>query len=117
MQTPNIPHTHLVDAGAATTVSVDVPFKAGNYRNFVAYLNVTAHSGTTPTLDCKFQDSPDGGTTWYDITSAAFTQVTTTNGQSRLAVSGPFGPNLRAHVVLGGTTPSYTVSLDVEGAN
>lgn len=38
------------------------------------YLDVTAASGTTPTLDVSLQFSTDGGTTWY--TAARFAQVT-----------------------------------------
>lgn len=77
----------------------------------VAYLNVTAASGTSPTLTVALQDSPDG-VNWYNIPSGAFTAVTAV-GQSRLAVpSGTaVGPNVRASVTVGGTTPSFTASL------
>lgn len=114
MLAPNMAHTNLVSSGAATTASVNVPFKRGNYTSFVAFLNVSANSGTTPTLNVKFQDSPDG-VNFQDIPSAAFTQVTTSNGSQRLAVSAPFGHYVQAVVTLGGTTPSYTMALDVVG--
>lgn len=79
----------------------------------VAYLNVTAVSGTSPTLTVAFQDSPDG-VNWYNIPSGAFSAVTAV-GTSRLALpAGPVGPNFRASVTVGGTTPSFTTSLIVQ---
>lgn len=98
-----------------TTPSAAPYIHSGNYSNAVAFLNVTAHSGTTPTLDVKFQDSPDG-VIWTDVPSGAFTQVTTTNSATRLALSS-VGPFLRVVQTLGGTTPSYTYDLKVSGIN
>lgn len=121
MQKLNTPRTNLKVAGAtlavaaAGTQNTDA-VNTGGYSGFVAYLNVTAHSGTTPTLDIKFQDSADNGTTWFDIASGAFTQVTTTDGKQRLVVNN-VGPKIRAVVVAGGTTPTYTLTLDVCGIN
>lgn len=97
----------------AKTASFNSDFKVDGYTGFVAHLNVTAHAGTTPTLDIKFQDSPDG-TTFTDIASAAFTQVTTTDGKQRLVVSN-VARYCRAVVAIAGTTPSYTSTLDVSG--
>lgn len=118
MQKLDVPHTKVMDyssSALAASGATDSPsFNGGGYSTMVAYLNVTAHSGSSPTLDVKFQDSPDGGTTWYDIPSAAFTQVTTTNGTQRLVVSN-FGTKLRAVATEGGTTPSYNFTLDVVG--
>lgn len=116
MQKLQTPHTNLISAGTPVTASANYGFNMGGYNGLIAELNVTAHSGTTPTLDVKFQDSPDNGTTWFDIASSSFTQVTTTNGQQRLVVNN-VGPKARAVVVVGGTTPSYTATLDVSGTN
>src|SRR5260370_15699317 len=69
------PFTSAARTATATSASINV----GDSDTLVGYLAVTANSGTTPTLDVKFQDSPDGGTTWFDI-APSFTQVTTTNG-------------------------------------
>jgi hypothetical protein len=113
MLKPSTRQNSLVKSTAATTASVNKDFKADGYTGFVAHLNVTAHAGTTPTLDIKFQDSPDG-TTFTDIASGAFTQVTTTDGKQRLVVNN-VARYCRAVVTLGGTTPSYTMTLDVSG--
>src|SRR5947209_19398847 len=44
----------------------------------VAYQQVGAVSGTTPSLAGKIQESADG-TTWTDIAASAFTAVTASN--------------------------------------
>lgn len=81
---------------------------------FVAVLVADAVSGTTPTLNVRLQTSPDGGTTWVDIPSAAFTQVTTTDSNQVLVVSNA-GILVRAVFDVGGTTPNYNVSLTFLG--
>lgn len=80
----------------------------------VAYLNVSAVSGTTPTMTVTLQDSPDG-VNWYNLPSGAFSAATAV-GTSRLALPATtaVGPNFRASVVVGGTTPSFTASLLIQ---
>jgi hypothetical protein len=103
--------------GAVTATQTSGKINAGNYGTAVAYLNVSAHSGTTPTLDVKFQDSPSGvAGSWVDVPSGAFTQVTTSNTSQRLVLTS-VGPYLQAVQTLGGTTPSYTYDLSVSGVN
>jgi hypothetical protein len=102
------PATPVTASGNSASVQV------GGYNGLVAYLNVTAVSGTTPSLTIKVQDSADG-TTWYDVPSAAFTAVTAT-GQQRLVVNS-IGNFVRAVSTVSGTTPSFTASLTVAGIN
>jgi hypothetical protein len=73
-------------------------------------LDVTARSGTTPTLDVVIQTSHDG-TTWR--TAHTFTQATAT-GQQRAAFA--IDRFVRASWTVGGTTPSFTFSIKGEGA-
>jgi hypothetical protein len=120
MQKPGSPHTNVIPAGTVVTSTTtfgangtSTPINTGGYGNFVASLNVSAHSGTSPTLSVQFQDSADGGTTWNNVGSPI--SVTTTNGTSVLRQAGPFGTKLQAVVTVGGTTPSYTCSLDIDG--
>lgn len=74
-----------------------------------AYLDVTAASGTTPTLDVKIEDSPDGGTTWFTV--ASFAQKTGITRDVLNVVSKAFGDRLRVTWTIGGTTPSFTFSV------
>lgn len=98
-------------SAARTATATSSSFNVADSDVLVAYLSVTANSGTTPTLDVKFQDSPDGGTTWFDIAGAAFTQVTTSNGTQVVSATRKFSKLVRCVATIGGTTPSYTFSV------
>ncbi len=75
-------------------------------------LNVTAASGTTPTLDIKVQTSADNGVTdaWRDLAvSASFGQKTGVAAEQKCFV----GCDRWVRVVktIGGTTPSFTYTI------
>lgn len=98
--------------GTSTAVGGFAPFsKLG------AQIVVTAASGTTPTLDAKIQHSIDGGTTWFDLIT--FTQKTAAATEFKayaevLGTTGQiWGDMLRVSYTIGGTTPSFTFSVDV----
>lgn len=74
---------------------------------FVAQLNVTAASGTTPTLNVVIEDTLDG-TNWYPV--ATFTQATGVGTQVQ-RVNTAFGTQLRARWTVGGTTPNFTFDV------
>lgn len=79
---------------------------AGTIR---AQLNVTAASGTTPTLNAIIEDSVDGGTTWNTV--GTFAQRTAA-GREVINITTPFTSNLRVSWTIGGTTPSFTFAVD-----
>lgn len=124
----------LVPSAAKTVTGAGDSFTRGGLGRFLCQLNVTAITGTTPTLDLKIQTSVDG-TNWQDV--AAFAQVTAATGIRFLRIvaggaipnvveeaqkdgtlaaatveSGPLGKFIRAKWVIGGTTPSFTMQLD-----
>lgn len=73
-------------------------------RQMKAFLSVTGVSGTSPTLDVKIQEA-DATSTYTDITSASFTQLTTTGSQEI-----HFRTNkryVRAIATLAGTSPVF----------
>lgn len=83
-----------------------------------AQLNVTAASGTTPTLNVVIQDTLDD-TNWNTI--GTFTQKTAVSREvinilPQKAESGTFQPlfsdRLRVLWTIGGTTPSFTFQVD-----
>lgn len=83
------------------------------------YLDITAASGTTPTLDVKIQCSPDN-TTWFDPASTAanrdsfaFAQKTTT-GQDVKLIPWVACRYVREYHTVGGTTPSFTYSVTAD---
>jgi hypothetical protein len=101
-----------VASGVRTTSSNSGALSGfGDWSKFRAQLNVTAASGTTPTLDVVVEDSFDG-TTWNTV--ATFTQKTAVGVQA-LDVSGQFTDQLRVRWTIGGTTPSFTFDVKFYG--
>ena len=89
----------------------------GVYREGYVILNVTAASGTTPTLDVIIQTSPDEGVTWENFVTFAqkiAVGIETKRFSSYQAVAagaGPFGDQMKVVYTIGGTTPSFTFSV------
>ena len=110
------------DPSAARSAAIVPGTTVTNYnaRGAVITINVTAVSGTTPTLVAKLQYSPDGGTTWIDYTTKPVTATISATGNTTLvvypgvtevansAVSLPLPRTLRMYYYIGGTTPSFT---------
>lgn len=104
-------YTVIPSAARTATFNHDLEGLAAQYDEMAIYLNVTAASGTSPTLDVVYQTSNDGGTTWFTHTS--MTQATTTTTE-RVAVTRPIGIDSRILCTIGGTTPSFTFSVACE---
>ena len=103
--------THFVSAAKTATFNT-VKKAVGPYNEAVMFLDVTAASGTSPTLDVKIQTSPDNGTTWFDE-GTAFTQAVAATKEIKKITN--FGDIIRAVCTIGGTTPSFTFSLKMVG--
>lgn len=104
--------TPLTSASRTASGTQDLSDWPGMFDEVVGYLNVTAASGTSPTLDINYQVSPDDGTTWFTHTS--FTQATGTTTE-RVVFTRPAGVRARISYTLGGTSPDFTFSLHLEG--
>ena len=97
-------------ASAARTASVNgAAVATADVNNAFVTLNVTAVSGTAPTLDVKIQGTDDGGTIWFDIPNAVFTQKVATGSQA-IQIN-TFSDVIRAVATIGGTTPSFTFAV------
>lgn len=109
-------------ARTATANSTDQTNYAG--RGVICLLDITAASGTTPTLDIKLQykDSVPATDIYVDIPGAAFAQKTAAGTDSltlypgiaetaNRSVSDILSREWRAVATIGGTTPSFTFSL------
>jgi hypothetical protein len=92
-----------------------------NFRGASIFVNVTAVSGTTPTMTVRLQESFDGGTTWRDVdTTNLQTASITGTGISKLVVypgvttaanaslNSVLPRTFRLAWTIGGTTPSFT---------
>src|SRR5437879_3603686 len=79
-----------------------------HYRELTVILNVSAASGTTPTLDVVIEGlDPISGNTYPVLT---FTQKTGVVIDTKYQ-DGGLGRMLRAKWTIGGTTPSFTFSI------
>jgi hypothetical protein len=73
-----------------------------------ARLNITAASGTSPTLALTLQGTVDG-TNWYTVGQAVATQT----GVATISQGFPANAKqLRWTWTIGGTTPSFTFAID-----
>jgi hypothetical protein len=104
-------------ASAARTSSdvsswIDLP--AGD-DHVVAYLTVTATTGGT--LNVKLQDSPDGGTTAFDLTGASFAQVSSgSSSQTVYATRVPAGKVRVNYTIAGGGFTFHVEILSYRGS-
>ena len=112
-----------VFASAARTATAN----SGDLENRTArgvrlWLNITAASGTTPTLDIKLQWKDPLSGLYFDIPGANFPQKTGTGTDDLTvypgiaetateAISDVIPRGWRAVATIGGTTPSFTFSL------
>jgi hypothetical protein len=86
----------------------DQPADAGRVATKLRFqLNVTAASGTSPTLDVVVEDTLDG-TNWNTV--GTFAQRTAA-GRQVIDITSPFSGRLRVRWTIGGTAPSFTFSV------
>lgn len=107
-------------ASAARNASADSGILNINYADFSALrcqLNVSAASGTTPTLDAVIEDTLDGVNfntvgTFSQKTGVAREVINIYRKETPGAgFSYPFANRLRVRWVIGGTAPSFTFSV------
>jgi len=98
----------LAPSAARTTTANGTAFEPGDKAVARLRLNVTAASGTSPTLNVTVQTSHDG-TTWRS--AGTFTQATAVSEQ-RATFS--IDRYVRATWAIAGTTPSFTFSITGE---
>jgi hypothetical protein len=117
-------HNVAIEASSAKTTTGNGATQTNfNAVGVFVWINVTAVTGTTPTLTVRLQWSPDGGTTWVDLdTTNAQTASITATGASVLRVypgmattanaslNSPLPRTWRIAWTIGGTTPSFTFS-------
>jgi hypothetical protein len=127
---------NLQVSAAQTSTTQTTKFVLPVADAYSGVINVTASSGTSPTLDVIWQTSTDGGTTWINV-PWRHTQITGTTtefitfrlglgigevgAEGAIASTGgtlikPFVVdvnNMRLQYTIGGTSPSFTFTYDV----
>ena len=117
-RTVTIRSSSALGATAATT-----RVSSHGARGIIIYMEVTAVSGTSPTLDSKVQGYDALGDVWHDITGAVYAQKTGTGSDyltiypgigetSNEAVSDVIPQHIRVYNTIGGSsTPTVTFTL------
>jgi hypothetical protein len=102
----------LLHSGTETSSGTGSPSSVGNAL-IGMFIDVSAASGTLPTLIVKLQHSPNG-TDWYD--SLVNGTAVATTGLTSVLPSGTqyVSENVRCIWTIGGVNPSFTFTVDVE---
>lgn len=106
----NVEDLILAPSAARTATGNGAAVELGDRTAVRLTLDVTAASGTGPTLDVTVQTSRDG-VTWYE--AGTFTQATGAGTQRKVFAVDRF---VRGSWTVGGTTPSFTFSMLGEAA-
>lgn len=112
-------------SAARTATENGAELDIGVSRGIHATLDITAASGTTPTLDVKWQGLDVLSGKWTDIPGAAFAQKTGTGTDTLQLFPGiaetanreqsvALPRRIRPVATIGGGTPSFTFSLAVD---
>lgn len=116
----------ILSSAARTTTGSSADFYTGTPSGLYVFLNITAASGTTPTLDVKLQGKDPVSGQYFDLPAASFTQKTGTGFDWLLIhpeittvtankqVSTATTNNMRLVYTIGGTTPSFTFTAVVQ---
>jgi len=82
-------------------------FSGEVFTEEVIFLEMDSVTGTSPTLDVIVQIKDDAADDWHDL--ASFAQKTAA-GRDFIRITN-FGHYLRMKCTIGGTTPSFTMSI------
>ena len=97
----------VVSGGTTQTTSTDgSPVWVGAHDTARLDLDITAKSGTTPSLTVAIQSSPDGST-WTTV--ASFSAASTVSTQHK--VFSGLDQWVRASTTISGTSPSFTFGV------
>ena len=99
--------TVVASAARTTSGNSGVLSGWGNAQTLRAQLNVSAASGTTPSLTVLVEDTLDG-TTFNTVGTFA---AKTAAGREVINVTTPFADRLRITWTITGTTPSFTFDV------
>lgn len=117
------PETQVMAVVTAATVTGTGSAKVLLAGEGVFYLDVTAASGTTPTLDVDIEEFDPTSGKWFVVSS--FSQATGVSNERILSPSpanngAPYkgglpGQQYRVAYAIGGTTPSFTFTVGFAG--
>lgn len=100
--------SNLLTSAARTASAQTTTTAVGAYTMGVFYLDVTAVSGTTPTLNVTIEGKDPTSGKYFTI--GTFTQLTAI-GNQRITIPQLLDSNIRVNYQIGGTTPSFTFTV------
>lgn len=114
----------LKASGAETASTNGAAIDIGDAAALYLKVDVTAASGTSPTLVVVIEASFDGGTTWFELgrvgtdyrVGSVGTVANLTAAAATHAAFPAGGSLVRSRSIIGGTTPSFTYSVVGEAA-
>lgn len=92
----------------ATGDTKATPVEVMHFKEATFFIDCSARSGTSPTLDVTVLTYDKSGDDWHVI--ATFTQLTAA-GKEMKAVAANLGDKLAIIYAIGGTTPSFTFTV------
>jgi len=113
----------IIPAGEQTATFTSKEFEiAKGSKGAKFFLNISAVSGTTPTCIVKIQEKNPISGSWIDVQGALFASKTGVGvdtlevypgvvAVANRRVSGVLSKTVRAAALIGGTTPSFNMSL------
>lgn len=104
----------VADAVGQGLGTINTDRGVGDTKDFSAFLDVTAKTGTNPTLNVKFQEWDQASEDWYDISGAAFAEAVDVTNERITFSTNAF--RLRCVQVIGGTaTPTFDFTVGAIG--
>jgi hypothetical protein len=100
--------TVLSLAAASATANSGAIAAQGGAAYVLLMVQITAITGTSPTLVVKLQESSDNAT-WSDVVGATTASLTAVG--SAVAFGAPAKGYVRAVATIGGTTPAVTATI------
>lgn len=97
----------ILHSGVATISGAGSNFPVGGYNEALLVIDVTAVAEAGSTLDLRLECFDSASGKWVPVPGVSIPQFTAP-GQAVLAVTGPFGDNIRLWKTLSGVTPSFT---------
>lgn len=103
---------HTLHASTAEVADGDGPAVNIRSRAGVFVLDVSAASGTTPTLDVDIEEQDPVSGAWFVVDT--FAQLVAA-GNERRVLTPIYGFRFRAAFVITGTTPEFTFTVSFQG--
>jgi hypothetical protein len=101
----------VITNGSYATNGNSTEIDCSKYKEAIVFIDVTAVSGTTPTLDVKFQTQDPVSLKWFDLTDLTFTQKAGISTEMKTKAN-LLGSKLRCTYTIGGTaSPNFTFSV------